>query len=126
MQDRRRVARDGGELERVRCMVEEAFFEDADRPAFSERFVHGVETVTSFHRRAALWRQARLARQRPPDAAGARAHKFDIPEYADGQLQPYGEVGPLKRGATQADAKQTRLQLLLAERVFFLNRFLLA
>jgi hypothetical protein len=36
-------------FERVHYLVEEAFFEDADRPVFSERFLHGVEAVTSFH-----------------------------------------------------------------------------
>jgi hypothetical protein len=33
----------------VHYLVEEAFFEDADRPVFSERFLHEVEAVTSFH-----------------------------------------------------------------------------
>ena len=36
-------------FERVHYLVEEAFFEDADRPVFSERFLYGVEAVTSFH-----------------------------------------------------------------------------
>jgi pimeloyl-ACP methyl ester carboxylesterase len=36
-------------FERVHYLVEEAFFEDSDRPVFSERFLHGVEAVTSFH-----------------------------------------------------------------------------
>ena len=36
-------------FERVHYLVEQAFFEDADRPVFSDAFLHGVEAVTSFH-----------------------------------------------------------------------------
>ena len=36
-------------LERVHYLVEQAFFEDADRPVFSDGFLHRVEAVTSFH-----------------------------------------------------------------------------
>ena len=36
-------------FERVHYLVEQAFFEDRDRPVFSDGFLHRVEEVTSFH-----------------------------------------------------------------------------